>query len=674
MNAWADGVIALIAANPHWASALVFIVAAAESIVLAGYVIPGTVILFGVGGIAAVGNLPLLPIIVWAAAGAIVGDGFSYWLGHRYRHSLRNRWPFTRYPGLIDRGEAFFHRYGAMSIAIGRFVPVLKPIIPVAAGIAGMPPARFYLVNILSALVWSPVHILPGVLAGASLHLLRGVSPRLAAAIVIALLLLVLLWLLLRLLILRTMPLLNRLLDRAYAWTQRVPGSRLQRLGARFDPSHPATTALLATYVLLLAALIGFLVVLANVLERETLLRADQALSTFIQGLRNPWTDPVMIAFTSLGDGVVTTAVAVSLIGWLAWQRRFQLAATVATAIVLTSLSVPLMKGLMQVQRPNDMYAGVDAFSFPSGHSTMTAAVYFIAGWLVAGGFPIVWRPLVYVASVIWVAMMALSRIYLGAHWPSDVLAGICLGVIAPAAVAALYHDFGRGALHPRLLALALTGVLATLGTWYVSANWPVSTGRYARVDVPLALHVQEWWRGEDDGPPRQRIELGGEFEEPFVLQWLGSEGRLRSLLTAQGWADPPPWTLATASGYLRPGTRIDELPVPPRLAEGRLPLFTLTRAGGDPDHRSILRAWPSGYTDMDGNRPLLLVSVVTQQASHPAQALTLTRTSDAGRPDARVLLPALTDANVRVAAATPGEPVEGPIRAMEIAAGPTSR
>ncbi len=639
MSAWADQALALIAANPHWASAIVFIVAAAESIVLAGYVVPGTVILFGVGGIAAVGELPLMPILVWAAAGAVAGDGFSYWLGRRYRHSLRGRWPFTRYPGLIERGEAFFHRHGAKSIVIGRFVPVLKPIIPVVAGIVGMPPARFYAVNVLSAVIWSPAHILPGVLAGASLHLLQGVSPRLAVAVVLLIAAVVAVWLLARLLILRLIPLALRWFDRLLAWTQRRPGSWLQRIGARFDPSHPAASALALTYGLLLAAVIGFLAVLEDVLEQDALVRADRALSTLIEGVRNPWFDPLMIAISSLCDALVTTAVALSLIAWLVWRRQRALALATGLAIALTAASLPLMKLGLQIPRPNEIATGFDAFSFPSGHTTMAAAVYGLAAWLVAGGFGVAWRPAIYLAAAVWMSAMALSRVYLGAHWPSDVAAGLCLGLLAPLTVAALHHGIDRLQLGPRLLAAALVFVFAVSGAWHVGTTWDARSARYAVEPAPQPLDVAGWWAGAEVGPAHQRIDLGGELEEAFAMQWLGDAETLGTLFVGAGWSTPPDWTLPSAIGYLRTTTPITELPVLPRLAGGRTPVVTLTRPTGEPDRRWILRAWRSGYVDVSGRRPLLLVSIVEHFLIRPAQVLTLAGTAKIGPARTRALL-----------------------------------
>lgn len=640
MSSWVDSTVALISTHPHWAGLFVFLVAASEAIVVAGYIIPGTVILLGVGGIIGMGHLPLLPILLWAAGGAIAGDGVSYWLGHRYKEALRSRWPFSRHPELIDHGEAFFHRHGGKSVAIGRFVPVLKPIIPTVAGILGMAPLRFYVVNTFSALLWSPVHILPGVLAGASLQLLHGVSPRLTVAALVLILVLVLTLWSTRLLVRRTVPMLGHVVDHAYTWSQRQPVSWLQRLTVRFDPAQPATLALLATLTVLILAFTGFVAVLEDVLTQDALVRADHAISTLLENLRNPWTDPFMITVTGLGDSIVSGALATALVLWLLLVKRWRLALAVTTALVLTALAIPLMKLLIHVPRPTQMYSGFDAYSFPSGHTTMAAAVYGFVAWILAGGVSLRWRPFIYTLAFFWILLMATSRVYLGAHWPSDVLAGLCLGLLAPTTLAALYLAYPRRHLHPAFMALVLVVVLATVGSWHVTHSWSTSVARYLPDNTPASLDVTAWKTGAGPLIPAQRIDLAGEHEEPLVLQWLGTSEALAQRLRAAGWSAPPSWGLATAAGFLRPATRINELPVLPTLHNGRAPVVTLVRAVSfTPDSRWVLRVWPAGYEDTRDGIPLLLASVIQEQALHPSGLLTLMRDEPGPATDVTKLL-----------------------------------
>jgi undecaprenyl-diphosphatase len=70
---------------------------------------------------------------------------------------------------MLRNGEAFFYRHGGKSVLFGRFVGPVRPVIPVVAGMLGMGPAHFAVLNVLSAIGWALVYILPGVFFGTSL-------------------------------------------------------------------------------------------------------------------------------------------------------------------------------------------------------------------------------------------------------------------------------------------------------------------------------------------------------------------------------------------------------------------------------------------------------------------------------------------------------------------------
>jgi membrane protein DedA with SNARE-associated domain len=126
-----------------------------------------------VAGAAAMAGQPMMPFLALSIVGAVIGDFLSFWLGGRFSGRLRGVWPFSRRPSLIDNAERFFDRYGLYSVALCRFVPVLRSTVPLVAGMAGMRRRRFVLANVVSAFVWAPVHIYPAQLAGLSLGRLR---------------------------------------------------------------------------------------------------------------------------------------------------------------------------------------------------------------------------------------------------------------------------------------------------------------------------------------------------------------------------------------------------------------------------------------------------------------------------------------------------------------------
>lgn len=166
MTAIVVAVSGFIAAHPGLTWAVAFVVAAAESIIVVGALVPGTPILMAIGAAASLGHTSLAGVVVAAILGAIAGDGLSYWLGYRHADRLRCGWPFSTRPGLLTKGGDFIRRYGIPGVAAARFLPGVRAVVPVAAGIFGMRPAAFYVSNIASALVWAPLHILPGALIG----------------------------------------------------------------------------------------------------------------------------------------------------------------------------------------------------------------------------------------------------------------------------------------------------------------------------------------------------------------------------------------------------------------------------------------------------------------------------------------------------------------------------
>jgi membrane protein DedA with SNARE-associated domain len=175
----------VVSAHPHLAYAAVFLLALSEAIPVVGAVVPGSALVIGISALVPSGTVALWPLLLAATAGAISGDGLSFWLGRRYHRAILGRWPLNRHPELVVRSEAFLHRHGGKSVFLARFTPGVRAFIPLLAGIARMPGRWFYAANILSALVWAPSHVLPGVLVGASFaHAAGAAAGRLAVLLI----------------------------------------------------------------------------------------------------------------------------------------------------------------------------------------------------------------------------------------------------------------------------------------------------------------------------------------------------------------------------------------------------------------------------------------------------------------------------------------------------------
>ena len=613
----AQAVIEFIGQHPHWAGLLIFLIALTESVAVIGLFIPGSPILIGIGAVVGLGHLPLWPMLVWATAGAIIGDGVSYELGRRYRGTILGAWPMSRYPGLVARGEAFFRRHGGKSIALGRFLPMLRPMIPMVAGALGLRPRLFYIVNIASAIVWAPAHILGGALLGASLGALGAVSGRLVALLAVLALTLWLLVVVTRWVWRRLLPLLGRAQHAVHRWAA-ARGTRPARLLARLaDPEEPDLRVMAALGIVVLVLVVGFVNLLRLVAAHGGMARADAAISAFIQALRTPWGDAALTVVTMLGDSITITALVIAAVAWLLLHRAWHRAGGVAIAIAVTAAFVPLVKGRLQIARPTDLYSGADAFSFPSGHAAFSAVLYGILGWLVARGLPGRWQLLPLSVAAALIGLVCTSRVYLAAHWPSDVTAGLIFGLGMTIAFAMTFRRADPQRIRPRRFALALLLALTVAGGAHVATGYHGAAAMYVPRETMIAIPAAEWraegWRRL----PQRRIDLEGEAEQPFLLQWAGPPEALAGALAPSGWTAPPGWTLADALRFLDGTADARTLPVPPVLQDGRMPVLTLIRSDADGAGRQVLRLWRSGFALEDGPT-ILLAAPGIETIHHP--------------------------------------------------------
>ena len=155
-------VMAFIGLHPGWIFAAMFLVSFGESLAFVSFFFPGTAILLAAGALVPSAKMLLWPILLGAILGAVTGDGVSYWIGRHFGQDVERMWPLNRRPDLFARGVIYFSRHGGKSIFIGRFFGPVRAIVPLAAGILRMRPGRFWLANVVSALIWAPVILLPG--------------------------------------------------------------------------------------------------------------------------------------------------------------------------------------------------------------------------------------------------------------------------------------------------------------------------------------------------------------------------------------------------------------------------------------------------------------------------------------------------------------------------------
>ncbi|WP_323752640.1 bifunctional DedA family/phosphatase PAP2 family protein [Marinobacter sp.] len=476
---WLNDATAWVAANPGWLALALAATAFIESLAVAGIIVPGVAMLFAFAALAGKSGMPLPEALAWAGVGAVAGDVLSFAIGRMLQGRLHSVWPLSRYPNLLVRGETFFHAHGGKSVIIGRFVGPIRPIIPLIAGAFYMPWQRFLLFNLLSAVGWAVTYILPGYLVGAALasgikppphfYLVLGISgAALLAVYIIAL----------------RMRLGLGEGSRLYHWLESRMAAydathRFWRLYTSARPAHrgefPLPSLMMAT-----AALALFLILAQLVTLSSHLFLLNQQVSEWFQLLRQPLLDLPMMAFTLAGDPPVLTAAAVLATLSLAFRGYYAAAIHIATAALLTMVSVWLLKAGIGISRPDQVFRPPESGAFPSGHTAGATVLVTLAASFIAGENLQKQRWQSYVLLSLPLIPIALSRLYLGVHWFTDVLGGFFLGLVITGVIRASYSRFDRVPIKTEAISwIALIGWLLFV-VLYISEHWEVALLSYA--------------------------------------------------------------------------------------------------------------------------------------------------------------------------------------------------
>lgn len=163
-----DQTVAQIAAqHGHWLYLILFLVIFAETGLVVMPFLPGDSILFIAGTVVATADLNVHLLVIVLIAAAILGDTINYSVGHyigpRAFDKADSRWFRQEH---LRRTQAFYDRYGGITIIIGRFVPIIRTFAPFLAGVAGMTYRRFLSYNVVGAVLWIISLVYAGYLFG----------------------------------------------------------------------------------------------------------------------------------------------------------------------------------------------------------------------------------------------------------------------------------------------------------------------------------------------------------------------------------------------------------------------------------------------------------------------------------------------------------------------------
>ncbi len=592
-SGWTQDLLGWLNTHPVWGVSIVFMVAFFESLALIGLLLPGIMILFGFGIMIGLGLMDLIPIWIAASCGAFLGDFVSYLLGHRYGGHLLDLWPFSRYPGLMERGVKFFHTHGAKSLVAGRFIGPLRPIIPAVAGMMGMRPARFLAVDIPACITWAPTFLLPGLLFGASLEVASEYTGRLTVILIILVVVLWLTWWLMRLAYEPLASRSARWLRHAIRWSRRHPVLG-KVAGPLLDPSRPDVLSVSMLGILLVFLFWGVLMLLLLSPFSAQPQALDQAVQSLALSLRNHLADPVMVAISQLSRWPVSVFSAVALLLWLYGARRYSAAVHWFIAII-GGVLIHLLLSWSLRNTPQVIELTSQSIKGPSAAMNLITVVLTFFAVMEAGELKRRYRQWPYIAAALILILLALSRIYLGMEWFSGALIGMVFGLAWATVVGIAYRQRAARRFSGGIASLIFYGAFLALFAWNIQA--------YLRADLSLLqaavgereIEQEHWWGDEWQELPKDRTSLLSVASRRFNAQIGVNPDKIAQLLEQAGWERVPESDWRWILQALNPEPDQASVPLLGRAYEGRSEELLMRRKLGPKGRILTLRMWDSG-------------------------------------------------------------------------------
>jgi undecaprenyl-diphosphatase len=376
---------------------LLFFLTVLEGIPLIGTFVPGNTMVFVAGFLAKLDVFDIYAVGFIVILAAMLGDLSGYYLGKRYGYNFLDVFGKFFYikKEYIEKAKTIVGNHTGKAIILGRFNPITRPLIPFIIGASGVHINKFWLWDFVGAILWGVSSVAVGYIFGASYHLVAGIFGKyVMMAILISILI---------------------------VWGYRFVNNKFH-VFAKYE---------LFVLILNLIGLYAFFKIIQDVLREYVYMEElDEWINLFFS---THATSNGLVTMNLITDIFSPTLLSILSLGFIIYMiiKRHWLYATITFLSIGGGLFIGgFVKEVVERIRPLQAFILETDFSFPSVHAIMatiffTLLVYIlvphIKSWIL--------RESLIVVSVMFIILTAVSRLYLGVHWFSDVVAGCALGL-----------------------------------------------------------------------------------------------------------------------------------------------------------------------------------------------------------------------------------------------------
>ncbi|MBU0744474.1 MAG: phosphatase PAP2 family protein [Gammaproteobacteria bacterium] len=643
--------------HPNGVGLFTYFIVFFEAMAVVGVIVPGAIVMPAIGFLIGSAIIPAGSTFLWAIAGAVTGDILSYFIGIYFQDRIHRMWPFTRWPNLLNYSEKFFDNHGGKSVFIGRFAGPTRAMIPMIAGMLKMPFSRFFMAALPSAIIWSVGYMVPGILLGAlSLEL----PPKVAAEFTLwALLIAVALWLavwLARHYFRQIWRMIDYYIMQIWKFCQEHK-SLSWFTKSLSDPKEPDNHLQLMLVVAAISTFILFLLTLHQVLVPGALVDFSYSIYFLLKSVRSLVMDRIFLLFTLFGDLTLLLIASGVVFLWL-WQKKLRHTAMHWLGlVVLSGAVISTMKLFICSPRPVDVLSNIhvsafpgahfaignvlhnisissfygayasllgilhnmNASSFPSAHCTLGVAFYgFLAVIITRELKKASRRYFVYIVTGVLLALIAFSRLFLGAHWFVDVLGGILLGLTILLLVTISYRRRHVFHFNPNKFILFVCVVFLTVWLGYIMVGFNKQIKEYALTWPQQVITFNQLTQEETTEIPLYRTNRLGRPIEAFNVMYVGDLEKITQVLSKQGWdSQPVSLSLHEMIKSFATTSVINHLSIFPQLYHNEKVALLFTKDTDRDDVVLILRLWASDI-DLEGDDYPLWIGAVEYHHATP--------------------------------------------------------